>query len=140
MAFREAHDLRQEWSDPFLGLFRTFIVGLDDVERGADALMQAEQRGYEATERDVALLGDGYRTQGNMLVRTARQLEDLPQGREYLVRAADAYRLALANYARAGSLATVPQSIARTQRALLQVEESLGEGVTVDSGTAGEPQ
>ncbi|MGH9239309.1 MAG: protein kinase domain-containing protein [Vicinamibacterales bacterium] len=140
VAFREAHDLRQDWSDPFLGLFRTFIVGLDDVERGTDALMQAEQRGYEATERDVALLGDGYRTQGNMLVRTARQLADLPQGRQYLVQAADAYRLALANYARAGSLATVPQSIARTQRALLQVEESLGEGVTVDSGTTGEQQ
>ena len=140
VAFREAHDLRQDWSDPFLGLFRTFIVGLDDVERGADALMQAEQRGYEASERDVALLGDGYRTQGTMLVRTARQLEDLPQGREYLVRAADAYRLALANYARAGSLATVPQNIARTQRALLQVEQSLGEGVTVDAGTESEPQ
>ena len=73
-------------------------------------------------------------------MRTARQLADLPQGREYLVRAADAYRLALANYARAGSLPTVPQNIARTQRALLQVEESLGEGVTVDSGTAGEQQ
>lgn len=140
VAFREAHDLRQDWSDPFLGLFRAFIVGLDDVERGADALKQAEQRGYEASERDVALLGDGYRTQGNMLVRSARQLADLPQGREYLVLAADAYRLALANYARAGSLATVPQSIARTQRALLQVEESLGEGVTVDSGTTGEQQ
>jgi eukaryotic-like serine/threonine-protein kinase len=138
VAFREAHDLRQEWSDPFLGLFRTFIVGLDDVERGADALMQAEQRGYEASERDVAVLGDGYRTQGNMLVRTARQLEDLPQGREYLVRAADAYRLALANYARAGSLATVPQNIARTQRALLQVEQGLGEGVTVDAGHGSE--
>ena len=140
VAFREAHDLRQNWADPFLGLFRTFIVGLDDVERGSDALMQAEQRGYEATERDVALLGDGYRTQGNMLVRTARQLEDLPQGREYLVRAGDAYRLALANYARAGSLATVPQNIARTQRALLQVEQSLGEGVTVDAGSGSEQQ
>jgi hypothetical protein len=140
VAFREAHDLRQDWSDPFLGLFRTFIAGLDDVERGADALMQAEQRGYEATERDVALLGDGYRTQGNTLVRTARQLADLPQGRESLVLAADAYRLALANYARARNLPTVPQSIARTQRALLQVEESLGEGVTVDSGTTGEQQ
>ena len=140
VAFREAHDLRQDWADPFLGLFRTFIVGLDDVERGADALMQAEQRQYEATERDVAMLGDGYRVQGNMLVRTARQLEGLPQGRDYLVRAADAYRLALANYARAGSLANVPQNIARTQRALLQVEESLGEGVTAEVVTEGEQQ
>ena len=140
VAFREAHDLRQDWADPFLGLFRTFIVGLEDVERGADALMQAEQRQYEPTERDVALLADGYRVQGTMLVRTARQLEDLPQGREYLVRAADSYRLALANYARAGSLANVPQNIARTQRALRQVEESLGEGITADAVSEGEQQ
>jgi hypothetical protein len=86
------------------------------------------------------MLADGYRVQGNALVRTARQLEDLPQGREYLVQAADAYRLALANYARAGSLANVPQNIARTQRALLQVEESLGEGITAEAVNTGEPQ
>ena len=140
VAFREAHDLRQDWADPFLGLFRTFIVGLEDVERGADALRQAEQRQYEATERDVALLADGYRVQGNMLVRTARQLEDLPQGRENLVRAADSYRLALANYEKVASLPSVPQHIARTQRALLQVEETLGEGVTADPNTEGEQQ
>ena len=140
VAFREAHDLRQDWADPFLGLFRTFIVGLDDVERGADALRQAEGRGYQPTERDVAMLGDGYRVQGNMLVRTARQLEDLPQGREYLVRAADAYRLALANYEKVGSLANVPQHIVRTQRALIQIEETLGEGVTAEPVTEGEQQ
>jgi len=34
----------------------------------------------------------------------------------------------------------VPQNIARTQRALLQVEQSLGEGVTVDAGTGSEQQ
>jgi hypothetical protein len=140
VAFREAHDLRQDWPDPFVGLFRTFVIGLDDVERGADALRQAQERRYEATERDVALLADGYRLQGNTLVRTAGQLEDLPQGREYLSRAAEAYRLALANYAIAGSLPNVPQNIVRTQRALLQVEESLGEGVTVDAVTEGEHQ
>jgi hypothetical protein len=140
VAFREAHDLQQDWADPFLGLFRTFIVGLDDVERGADALMQAQQRRYEPSERDVALLGDGYRLHGNALVRTARQLEDVPQGREYLSRAAEAYRLALANYAMAGSLSSVAPNIVRTQRALLQVEEVLGEGVTAEPVADGEPQ
>jgi len=63
-------------------------------------------------------------------LRTARQLENLPQERDYLSRAAEAYRLALAHYGNAGSLANVPPNIARTQRALLQVEETLGEGVT----------
>jgi hypothetical protein len=128
--FRQAHELRQNWPDPFLGLFRTFAVGLDDVERAADALNRAQELRYEVSERDAVLLADGYRAQGNAMARTARQLEGLPQERDYLNRAAEAYRLALAQYADAGSLANVPQNIARTQRALLQVEESLGEGLT----------
>jgi predicted Ser/Thr protein kinase len=130
VAFREAHELRSSWLDPFLGLFRTFIVGLDDVERGADALKQAQERNYDVSERDAAVLADGYRSLGNAMVKTARQLEGLPQERDYLSRAAEAYRFALTHYGNAGSLPNVPQNIARTQRALLQVEESLGEGVT----------
>jgi hypothetical protein len=30
-AFREAAELRPAWPDPFLGLMRTFIYGLEDV-------------------------------------------------------------------------------------------------------------
>ena len=41
-AFREAAELRPKWPDPFLGLARTFIYGLEDVDRGADALGQAQ--------------------------------------------------------------------------------------------------
>src|SRR5205085_12285418 len=33
-AFREAAELRPNWPDPFLGLMRTFIYGLDDLDRG----------------------------------------------------------------------------------------------------------
>ena len=47
-AFREAAELRPNWPDPFLGLMRTFIYGLEDVDRGADALKQAQRLGYTA--------------------------------------------------------------------------------------------
>ncbi len=96
------------------------------MERGADALKQAQDRQYDVSERDAALLADGYRSLGTAMVRTARQLEGLPQERDYLARAAEAYRFALTHYGNAGSLANVPQNIARTQRALLQVEETSG--------------
>ncbi len=130
VSFREAQEIRSNWPDPFLGLFRTFVAGLDDVERGSDALTQAQNLGYKVTERDEALLADGYRTHANTMVRTARQVAGLPQERDYLSRAAEAYRFALEHYANAGSLAGVPQNIVRTQRALLQLEETLGEGLT----------
>ena len=130
VAFREASDLKQDWQDPFLGLARVFIVGLDDVERGADALTKAQERGYALSDRESLLLGDGYRSRGNSLVKTARQVRGLPQEHDYLTRAAEAFRSALLHYANAPNTGPVPNSIARTQRALVEVEQELGEGIT----------
>jgi hypothetical protein len=78
-AFREAAELRPGWPDPFLGLARTFIYGLEDTDRAADALKQAQQRGYTIGDRETAQLGDGYRVRGDSLRQTARQLARLPQ-------------------------------------------------------------
>jgi serine/threonine protein kinase len=125
VAFREAAELRPKWPDPFLGLSRTFIVGLDDVDRGADALNQAQKHGHQPNDRETALLGDGYRVRGNTLVLNASKLAGLPQERDYLTRAADAYRQALGHYSRAGNFADVPRNTAATQRALTRVEERL---------------
>lgn len=126
-SFREAAELRPKWPDPFLGLIRTFIYGLEDVDRAADALKQAEQNGYTPSERDMAQLADGYRARGNVLVRNARGLSGIPQERDYLMRAAEAYRQALSLYPKAGTFANVTSNIRLTQRALEQVERRLGE-------------
>ena len=124
-AFREAAELRPSWPDPFLGLMRTFIYGLEDVDRGADALKAAQRNGYTPTERETAQLADGYRARGNTLVRNARQLEGMPQERDYLNRAADSYRQALEFYARATTVPNVTTNIRLAQRALNQVEQRL---------------
>jgi eukaryotic-like serine/threonine-protein kinase len=125
-AFREAAELRPEWPDPFLGLARTFIYGLEDVDRGADALKQAQQRGYVTGERETAQLADGYRRRGESLSRTARKLQDLPQEKEYLSRAADAYRQALSLYGSVIAL-EIADSIRVTQRGLKRVTDRLDE-------------
>jgi tetratricopeptide (TPR) repeat protein len=126
-AFREAAELRPGWPDPFLGLMRTFIYGLEDVDRGVDALKQAEREGYTANERETAQLGDGYRTRGNTLFRNARELVGMPQEREYLTRAAEAYRQALELYTKASNFTNVTSSIRLAQRSLSQVERRLDE-------------
>jgi hypothetical protein len=97
-AFREAAELRPEWPDPFLGLARTFIYGLDDVDRGADALKQAQRRGYTPGERETLQLAHGFGRRAESLARTAGRLEGLPQEREYLEQAAQAFEQALALY------------------------------------------
>ena len=126
-AFREAAELRPRWPDPFLGLARTFIYGLEDVDRGADALNQAQQYGYTPGERETAQLGDGYRVRADTLARRARQLASLSEERDYLARAGEAYRQALSFYAKAADFAGVPANIGLVQRNLNQVERRLVE-------------
>ena len=91
-AFREAAELRTDWPDPFLGLARTFIYGLDDVDRGADALPARGTCRLHAGHREAAQLGDGYRSRADSLARSARDVAGLAQERDYLTRAAELYR------------------------------------------------
>ena len=124
-AFREAADLRPEWPDPFLGLARTFIYGLEDIDRGADAVSQAQRRGYATTDRESGQLADGYRARGNSLIRSARELSGMPQESDYLTRAIEGYQRALALYTQASSLPNSPSNIKLTQRALDQAQRRL---------------
>jgi tetratricopeptide (TPR) repeat protein len=126
-SFREAADLQPDWPDPFLGLARTFIYGLEDNDRGADAMNQAQQRGYTPTERETVQLADGYRSRGQTLVRSARELSGLAQESDYLTRAIEAYTRALMLYTQATSVPNVPTSIRQTQRALDQAQDHLDE-------------
>jgi serine/threonine protein kinase len=85
-AFREASVLRPKWPDPFLGLARTFIYGVEDIDRGADAMTEAQRLGHPIGDRETAQLADGYRTRGDTLDRTAAGLRGMAQEREFLVR------------------------------------------------------
>jgi serine/threonine protein kinase len=126
-AFREAAELRPNWPDPFLGLMRTFIYGLEDVDRGADALQQAERLGYTAGDRETVQLADGYRARGDALARTARTLEGMDQEEEHLTRAAEAYREAIERYTKAIGYAEAPRSLRLARRGLRQVEQRLSD-------------
>jgi len=114
--FREAAELRRDWPDPFLGLARVFIYGLDDVDRGASALEQAQQRGYSLTERETSLLADGYRARGTSFVRIARKLEGMPQESDYLTKAVEAYQRALELYVQSSTMPKITENIRGTQR------------------------
>jgi tetratricopeptide (TPR) repeat protein len=126
-AFREAAELRPNWPDPFLGLGRTFIYGLQDLDRGADALRQAEKFGYAPGERETQQLADGYRLRGDTLVRNSKQLSEMPQEREYLERAAEAYRQALTLYLSLDDFSKLGSSIRQCQQALNRVEKRLAD-------------
>jgi hypothetical protein len=127
VAFREAAALKPNWPDPFLGLARTFIYGLEDVDRGAQALAEAEKLGHRPGEREATQLADGYRARGETLARTAQSLRDLPQERDYLARARQAFDEALTRYSAISGVGNAAGSIRDTQRRLDRVERRLEE-------------
>jgi protein kinase-like protein len=125
--FREAAELRSDWPDPFIGLARVFIYGLDDVDRGANALDQAQRRGYALTERETSLLADGYRARGTSFVRIARKLEGMPQESDYLTKAVEAYQHALELYVQSNTQPKITENIRGTQRQHDETQHRLDE-------------
>ena len=126
-AFREAAELRPNWPDPFLGLTRAFIYGLEDVDRGADALKQAERLGFTPGDRETVQLADGYRTRAEALARTARALAGMAQEQDYLTRAAEAYNQSLALYTKVATVAGVARTIRVAERGLKQIQQRLAD-------------
>jgi len=127
VAFREASELRPGWPDPFLGLARAFIYGLEDVDRGADALAQAEKNGHQPSEREATQLADGYRARGEALLRTGQTLKGTPQERDYLTRANVAFHDALERYTTVSNFGNAAANIRETQKRIDRIEERLKE-------------
>jgi serine/threonine protein kinase len=125
VAFREAAQLRTDWADPYLGLMRTFIYGLEDVERGEDALAQAVNRGYAAGDRETAQLAEGHRMRAETLVRSARELSGMSQEIQSWNRAAGEYRKAIDFYAQVPAFGDSARQIRAAQRALASVEQRI---------------
>jgi tetratricopeptide (TPR) repeat protein len=132
-AFREAADVRRDWPDPFLGLARTFIYGLEDIDQAADAFKRAQSLGYTTGDRETVQLADGYRARGDSLWRTARQLRDLPQELEYLRRASESYRQANDLYEKIPAFAGVAGNLRRTHTALDRIAERVVERANQDA-------
>jgi hypothetical protein len=125
VAFREAAELRPDWADPYLGLMRTFIYGLDDVERGEDALAQAVRRGYTAGNRELAQLAEGHRARAETLVRSARELAGMAQELQYLSRAAAEYRKSLDLYSQVPAFGNTVRQMRTAQRGLAATEQRI---------------
>jgi serine/threonine protein kinase/tetratricopeptide (TPR) repeat protein len=99
--FEEAARFNPRWPDPYLGLARTYIYGLDDIDKANDALEQAERLGYKRGNRELVQLADGYRRRGTRMVTEADAVKNLPQEADCLQKAADDFRKAIDLYGKA---------------------------------------
>jgi hypothetical protein len=95
--FARAAELDAASFDPYLGMSRTQVYGLDDVDAAAAAIEEAEKRGYESSRRERAQLGDGYLRSGEKSRRLARTLSGDQRHRE-LLHAQAAYTRCIAEF------------------------------------------
>jgi serine/threonine protein kinase/tetratricopeptide (TPR) repeat protein len=92
--FDEAQKLLPGSPDPELGLARLYVYGLKDIDKGYDALQQAQKRGYALGNREKLLLADGYRDRGDRLWWDSRNVRGLPPEKDQIQHAADDYQRA----------------------------------------------
>ncbi len=125
VAFREAAAARPDWPDPFLGLARTFIYGLEDIDRGADAIAQAQKLGHAMGAREMTQLADGYRARGENLEHAATTVQGMPQERDFLGRSRDAYQKALEYYTKIADVPDAATQTRATQRRLDVIDRKI---------------
>jgi tetratricopeptide (TPR) repeat protein/predicted Ser/Thr protein kinase len=92
--FDEAQKLLPKSPDPELGLARVYVYGLKDIDKGYEALQQAQKRGYTLGNREKFLLADGYRDRADRLWWDSRNVRGLPPEKDQIQKAADDYKRA----------------------------------------------
>ncbi len=96
--FDEAQKLLPKSPDPELGLARVYVYGLKDIDKGYEALQEAQKRGYSLGNREKSLLADGYRDRADRLWWDSRNVRGLPPEKDQIQRAADDYKRAAELY------------------------------------------
>ncbi len=128
-AFREAAELRPQWPEPFLGLARTFIASLADLEKGEDAIAQAQRLGRVSLEPETRMLAAGYRKRGDTFAANAVKLAATPQEEPFLTRARASYQRSIELYSSLPGVSPA-EAIRASQRGLDRVDERLDQLVT----------
>ena len=123
--FEEASRLDSRWPDPYLGLARTFVYGLDDIDKAVSAMHEAEQRGYRPGNRELVQLADGYRNRADRMRREAQSVKGLEQERACLEKAASDYTQAIEIYGKAIGFGEASSAMRVTQVRLDDVQKRL---------------
>jgi serine/threonine-protein kinase len=125
--FEEAARLDPSWPDPYLGLARVYVYGIEDLDKAIAALREAESRGYRPGNRELVQLADGYRSRADRVRREAAAVRGLGQEKECLQKAADDYRQALDLYGKAIGVGEVSTTMRQVRARLDDVHRRLAE-------------
>jgi len=123
--FTEAAHLLPHSPDPELGLASLYIYNLSDLDKGYDALQQAEKRGYQLGNREKLMLAEGYRRRGDRLFWDSRNVRGLPQEKDQIQRAAGDYQHSIELYQSIAPYGNAAVNIQRVETSFASAEERL---------------
>lgn len=126
-AFNAAAAKRPNWPDPYRGLLRTYVYGLDDIEAALGALNQAIAGGFVPGSRESAQLADGYKRTADRLRLSAKAAANVDSERDALTRAAEYYRQAIRRYDDIGDFGSAQENLQSAEDWLRRVERRLAE-------------
>jgi tetratricopeptide (TPR) repeat protein len=136
--FEEAAQLDRAWPDPWLGLLRTYIYGIEDPARAVEALNEAERRGHRAGRREFTQLGEAHFT---MAERGYKECSRLPAEQQCgcLQRASGLYRQSVSWFERAATDADTSRALVRAHERQTATMASMSGLACTDvvPGTAG---
>jgi tetratricopeptide (TPR) repeat protein len=125
--FTEARNLLPRSPDPLLGLARVYVYGLKDLDKGYEALQEAQRRGYTLGNREKLLLADGYRDRADRIFWDSRNVRGLPPEKDQVQRAADDYQRALELYQQIAPFGKAALNLVRVRLSLESVNYRLHE-------------
>lgn len=126
-AFERAASLNSKWADPYLGLARTYIYSLNDMDRGARALEQAREKGHSFGKRDLAMMAEARRKRGLKDLENADLLQGTDQEKEFLKRAKEEFKGALESYLQIAPYGDSTEQIQTLQNRLAEIDLRLDE-------------
>lgn len=126
-AFQHAAELQPKWPDPYLGLARTYINNLGDLDRGTQALERAQGLGHSFGKREIGMLADAHRKRGLQTLENARLVEGTDQEKELLKEAKRDLDEALKNYLQIAPWGDSTAQITGIQDVLAEIQQRVTE-------------
>jgi hypothetical protein len=126
-AFQRAATLQPKWPDPYLGMARTYIYNLADMDRGTQALKRAQELGHTFGKKEMAMLADAYGKRGLQDIENANLVRGTDQEKELLKKAKADLGEALNNYLQIAPWGDSTAQILSIQESVKEVEQRLTE-------------
>ncbi len=124
-AFQRAASKQPGWPDPYLGLARTYIYNLGDMERGTQALERARQLGSGFGKRELGMMAEAFRTRALQALDNSNLVEDKNKKKELLNKAKSNFNEAMKIYLQIAPWGDSTKQIPLVQDSLKEVDEKL---------------